>query len=167
MRCGAASALANVCGGRSSRRAGTRATAFGGRRFPDAIIALAVRWYLSYRLSYADVAEWLVERGVQVDPSTIYRWMQRFSPLYKDAARRHRHRASGKWSIDETYVKVGGVPCYVFRAIDELGQVIDFHVSPTRDTEAAITFLTLAVESTGVRPHTATTDRVAIYPRAL
>ena len=149
------------------RQTARSATAVAGRRFPDEVIALTVRWYLSYRLSYADVAEWLAERGVHVDPSTVYRWVQRFAPLYQEAARRHRHRVRGKWSIDETYVKVDGVPSYVFRAIDELGQVIDVYVSPTRDTAAAIAFLRRAMGSTGVRPHTATTDRAAIYPPAL
>jgi transposase-like protein len=69
--------------------------------------------------------------------------------------------------MDKTYVKIARIPCYVFRAIDDLGQVIDVYVSMTRDTAAAVSFLTRAVASTGVRPHTATTDRAAIYPPAL
>jgi transposase, IS6 family len=142
------------------------ASAFRGHRFPDDIIGLAVRWYLTFRLSYAEVAEWLAERGVHVDPFTIYRWVQRFTPLYQAAARRHRRRVGGTWSIDETYIKVAGVPCYVFRAIDQQGQVIDVLVSTTRDTAAAITFLMQAIERTGVRPDTATTDRSPIYPAA-
>jgi transposase-like protein len=73
----------------------------------------------------------------------------------------------GKWSIDETYIKVAGMKCYVFRAIDEWGQVIDVYVSPTRDAEAATNFLRRAVKETGVRPHTATTDKASIYPPAL
>ena len=93
--------------------------------------------------------------------------MQHFTPLYQDLARSRRHRAGGRWSIDETYVKVAGAPCSVFRAIDELGQVLDVYVSRTRDTEAATLFLARAVEETGVRPHTATTDKAAIYPPAL
>jgi len=61
-------------------------------RFPDDVIALAVRWYLRFRLPYADLVELLVERGVHVDASTIFDWVQRFTPLYKEAARPHRHR---------------------------------------------------------------------------
>jgi transposase, IS6 family len=152
------------CGRRQTERA---VTAFTGYRFPDDIIALAVRWYLYYRLPYAGVAELLSERGVQVDPSTVFDWVQRFTPLYQVAARPYRHRVRAKWSIDETYIKVGGMPCYVFRAIDDLGQVIDVYVSTTRDAAAAVIFLTHAVESTGVRPHTAATDKAAIYPPAL
>src|SRR5215211_8049258 len=72
------------CGRRVTARTGS---AFSGYRFPDEVIALAVRWYLRYRLSYADVAELLAERGVAVDPSSVYAWVQEFAPLYEDAAR--------------------------------------------------------------------------------
>ena len=72
------------CGRRFTRRSNS---AFSGRAFPDDIIALAVRWYVRYRLSYAEVCEWLAERGILVDQSTIYRWVQRFLPLFGEAAR--------------------------------------------------------------------------------
>ncbi|HVA90855.1 MAG TPA: IS6 family transposase [Chloroflexota bacterium] len=149
------------------RRTADSASAFAGYRFPADMIALAVRWYLRYRLSYADLAELLAERGIHVDPSTIYDWVQHFSPLYQEAARSHRPAPRGKWAIDETYIKVAGVTQYVFRAIDEQGQVIDIFVSPTRDTDAAVAFLRRAVRETGVRPHLVTTDKAAIYPPAL
>jgi transposase-like protein len=155
------------CSTRGRRQTERSASAFAGYRFPDDIIALAVGWYLHYRLPYADVAELLAERGVYVDASTIFDWVQQFTPLYQGVARPYRHRPRGRWSIDETYVKVAGVPCYVFRAIDELGQVIDVYVSPRRDTEAATRFLTQAVANTDCRPHTTTTDKAAIYPPAL
>jgi transposase-like protein len=155
------------CGGCKRRCTEHRTTAFAGYRFPPAMIALAVRWYLRYRLSYADLAELLAERGIQVDPSTIYDWVQQFTPLYHEAARAYRYVPTGKWSIDETYIKVAGVPQYVFRAIDEQGQVIDVFVSSTRHTEAAIALLQRAVGETNVCPHTITTDKAAIYPPAL
>jgi IS6 family transposase len=113
------------------------------------------------------VAELLAERGIHVDVSTIFDRVQRFTPLYQEMARPHRHQVRAKWSLDETYVKVMGVPCYVFRAIDDLGQLIDVSVSPPRDTDAAVRFLQRAVETSGVRPHTATTDKAASYPPAL
>jgi transposase-like protein len=155
------------CTGCHSRQTARSASVFAGYRFPDDIIALAVRWYLHYRLPYANVAELLAERGVYVDGSTVFDWVQRFAPLYQEAARPHRKRVRGKWSIDETYIKVAGVACYVFRAIDEWGQVIDVYVSPTRDAEAATIFLRRAVAATGVRPYRATTDKAPIYPPAL
>ena len=142
-------------------------SAFSGYRFPDDIIALAVRWYLRYRLPYADLAELLAERGVHVDPSTIFDWVQQFTPRYQAAACSRRRRVGQQWSSDETYIRIAGRWCYAFRAIDEDGQVIDVYVSPTRDTTAATTFLTQAVESTEVTPTLATTDKAAISPPAL
>src|SRR5436309_7610504 len=87
------------CGHRQTAHS---ASAFCGYRFPADIIALAVRWYLRFRLSYADVAEVLAERGIQVDPSTIYAWVQQFTPLYQEAARSHRHAVGRRWAVDET-----------------------------------------------------------------
>src|SRR5215212_10793434 len=75
------------CGRRLTARTGS---AFSGYRFPDDVIALAVRWYLRYRLSYVEVAELLAERGVVVDPSTVYDWVQAFTPRFIEAARAHR-----------------------------------------------------------------------------
>ena len=140
---------------------------FSGYRFPPDVIALAVRSYLRYRLSDADVCEWLAERGVQVDRSTVYDWVQLFAPLYQEAARPHRHRVGRRWAVDETYVKVAGVWQYVYRAIDDLGQVIDVFVSETRDAAAAASFFCRALESTGVTPRRVTTDKAAAYPPAL
>src|SRR5438067_1586981 len=121
------------CGQRQTERS---ASAFCGYRFPDEIIALAVRWYLRFRLSYADVAELLAERGIHGDPTTVVDWVQRFTPLYQDAARAHRHPVGGRWAVDETYIRVSGVWCYAYRALDEHDQVVDVYVSPTRDQEA-------------------------------
>ena len=104
------------CGRQVTTRTGS---AFSGYRFPDEVIALAVRWYLRYRLSYAEVAEWLAERGVAVDPSTIYDWVQAFTPRFLEAARPHRTRAGTRWRVDETLLKIGGRWRYLFRAIDE------------------------------------------------
>jgi hypothetical protein len=77
-------------------------SAFAGFRFPREVIVLAVRWYLRYGLSYRDVEELLVERGVQVDHVSIYRWVQRFTPLLIDAARPRRHATGDRWFVDET-----------------------------------------------------------------
>jgi transposase, IS6 family len=80
-------------------------SAFAGFRFPAEVIVLAVRWYLRYGLSYRDVEELLYERGVEVDHVTVYRWVQRFTPLLADAARFARHSPGDRWFVDETYVK--------------------------------------------------------------
>src|SRR3954449_12983252 len=134
------------------------ATPFSGYRFPPDVIALAVRWYLRYRLSYADVAELLAERGVRVDASTIYDWVREFTPLYQDAARAFRDAVGSTWSVDETYTKVAGKPVYVYRAIEGRGQVVDVYVSQRRATADAATFFRRAIEATGVIPDAVTTD---------
>jgi transposase, IS6 family len=142
-------------------------TPFSGHSFPAAVIGLAVRWYLRFRLSYADVVEWLAERHIQVDASTVFDWVQKFAPLYQDAAKAYRHRVGQRWSVDETYVKVAGHWGYVYRAIDEHGQVIEVLFREHRDTEAAAAFFRSALENTGVTPDTVTTDKAAAYPPAL
>ena len=84
-------------------------SAFAGFRFPPGVIMLTVRWFLRYNLSYRDLEELLAERGVDVDHVTLYRWVQRFTPLLIDAARPCRHAIGRRWFVDETYVKVAGV----------------------------------------------------------
>src|SRR6266508_3324713 len=96
---------------------------FAGFRFPPDVIIVAVRWYLRFGLSYRDVEELLAERGVEVDHVTIYQWVQRFTPLLADAARPCRHTVGDRWWVDETYVKVAGRWRYVYRAVDQFGQV--------------------------------------------
>jgi len=128
---------------------------------------LAVRWYLRFGPSYRDVEELLTERGVEVDHVTIYRWVQRFTPLLAEAARPCRHRAGGRWFVDETYVKVAGRWRYVYRAIDQFGQVIDVFVSPQRDATAARRFFERAIGTTQVTPVEVVTDRAATYPAVL
>jgi transposase-like protein len=98
-------------------------SAYAGFCFPPDVIVLAVRWYLRFGLSYRDVEELLAKRGVEVDHTTIYRWVQRFAPLLAEAARPCRHVVGSRWQVDETSVKVGGHWRYVYRAIDQFGQV--------------------------------------------
>ena len=152
------------CGRRFTARS---TTPFAGCRFPPDIIALAVRWYLRYRLSYADVAELLAERGVVVDPSAIYDWVREFAPLYEDAARQFRASVGGTRSVDETYATMAGTPVYGYRAIDGRGQVVDVYVSEHRAAAGAATCFRRAIEATGVVPDEVTTDGAAAYPPAL
>ena len=116
-----------------------------GYRFPREVIAVAVRWYLRYGLSYRDVEELLVERGIDVDHVTIYRWVQTFTAEFIDAARPTRHATGDRWFVDETYVKVAGRWTYLYRAIDQHGQIIDVLVSERRDGPAARAFFTRAL----------------------
>jgi transposase-like protein len=128
---------------------------------------LAVRWYLRFGLSYRDVEELLAERGIDVDHVTVHRWVQRFAPLLADAARFGRHRVGDRWHVDETYVKVAGRWVYLYRAVDQFGQVIDVYASTRRDSEVARRFFQEARTSTGVAPVEVVTDRAPTYPRVL
>ena len=125
------------------------------------VVALAVRWYLRYRLSYADVTELLAERGVAVDPSTVFDWVGEFAPLYEDAARPFRRAVGSRWSVDETDMKIAGKPADVYRAINGRGQVVDVYVSQRRATTDAMAFFRRAVEATGLIPDEVTTDGAA------
>jgi transposase, IS6 family len=111
-----------------------------------------------YGPSYRDVEELLAERGIEIDHVTIYRWVQRFTPLLIDTARPHRHAPGNRWFVDETYVKVAGRWRYVYRAIDQFGQVIDVVVSEKRDLAATRRFFSRALGQ-DPRPAEVTTDR--------
>jgi IS6 family transposase len=131
------------------------------------VIVLAVGWYLRFGLSYRDVEELLAERGVEVDHGTVYRWVRRFAPLLAYAARPCRHAVGDRWFVDETCVKVAGRWRYVYRAMDQFGQVIDVFVSARRDAEAARRFFDRALRSAKVTPAEVVTDKAAVYPRVL
>jgi transposase-like protein len=142
-------------------------SAFAGFRFPPDVIVLAVRWGLRFGLSYRDVEELLTERGVEVDHVTVYRWVLRFMPLLAEAARPCRHAVGHRWSVDETYVRVAGQWRYVYRAIDQFGQIIDMFVSARRDATAGRRFFDQASNATKVTPVEVTTDQAPIYPTVL
>jgi len=131
--------------------------AFAGFRFPPEVIVLAVRWYLRYGLSYRDLEELLAERGIEVDHVTLHRWVQRFTPRLVDAARPCRHAVGDRWFVDETYVKVAGRWRYVYRAVDQEGQVIDVLVSARRDLAASRRLFAGAITAHG-RPEEVVTD---------
>jgi transposase-like protein len=142
-------------------------SAFAGFRFPSDVIVIAVRWYLRFGLSSRDVEELLTERSVEVDHVTVYRWVRRFTPLLADAARPCRHLVGNRWYVDETYVKVAGRWRYVYRAIEQFGQVIDVLVSAHRDATAARRLFQRAISETKVTPAETTTDRAQVYPAVL
>jgi transposase-like protein len=140
-------------------------SAFAGFRFPPEVITVAVRWYLRYGLSYRDVEELLGERGIEADHVTVYRWVQRFAPLFAEAARPCRHATGDRWFVDESYLKVAGRWRYLYRAVDQFGQVIDVLLSEQRDT-AARRFFTRALRQAPA-PVEVTTDRAPAYLNVL
>ncbi len=123
--------------------------------------------YVRYRLRYADVLEWFAERGLVVERSTIERWVQRFLPLFGESTRAYRQPVGRKWRVDETYVRLNGTWTYLYRAIDQHGQVIDAYFSQRRNAAAARIFFERAITETGVVPERVTTDKAKCYPPAL
>ena len=122
---------------------------------------LAVRWYLRYGPSCRDVEELLAERGITVDHVTIYRWVQRFTPDFIEAARPCRHAPGNRWFTDETYIKAAGQWTYLYRAVDQRGQVIDVMLPARRDLAAARRFFTRALR-VGTVPADVTTNRAGL-----
>src|SRR5687767_4377377 len=144
------------------------ARAFRGYRFPAEVILWAVRWYLQFPLSYRDLERMLADRGVCVDHTTMYRWVQRFAPELEKRMRRHLRPCRGPWHVDETYVRVGGEWRYLYRAVDGTGQTIDFLLSARRDKAAARRFFRRALGRKNTRhPREVITDRLKSYPGAL
>lgn len=137
---------------------------FTGFRFPAEVIVVALRWYLRHNLSYRDVEELWAERGVEVDHVSVFRWVQRCTPLLADAA---RHSPGDRWFVDETYVQVNGVRRYVYRAIDQHGQVIDVLVSARRDAVAPRRFFQRAPQMLKLTPTEVVTDAAPVYPAIL
>ena len=110
-----------------------RPAIFKWRQTEPELILCAVRWYLRYSLSFRDVEELLSERGLEADHTTIWRWVQRYGPELEARLRRHLKPTNKSWRVDETYVRVKGRWCYLYRAIDSTGATIDFVLSGLRD----------------------------------
>jgi len=141
---------------------------FKGRQHPGEVIILCVRWYLRYPLSYEHVAELAAERGVEVDASCIWRWVQAYAPELNKRCRPHLKPTNKSYRIDETYIKVKGEDKYLYRAIDSTGQTIDFLLTAKRDTAAAKRFLCKAIEASGnPMPRVMNVDKNPAYPAAL
>ena len=122
---------------------------FSGRHFPKDVILTAVRWYVRYKLSYLDIEELMSERGIKMDHSTINRWVVKYAPLLAAEARRHKRDVGVSWRLDETYIKVRGQWKYLYRAVDKVGDAVDFLLTAKRDTEAALRFLRQAIRNNG------------------
>jgi transposase, IS6 family len=141
---------------------------FKGRQFAAEVILWAVRWYLMFPISYRDLALMLQDRGVAVDHTTIFRWIQAYAVELEKRIRPHLRPTNGSWRVDETYVKVKGRWTYLYRAVDSRGQTIDFLLSAKRDAEAAKRFFRKALaQPHTVNPRTITVDKNPAYPKAV
>ncbi|WP_189644405.1 IS6 family transposase [Mesorhizobium sp. M9A.F.Ca.ET.002.03.1.2] len=122
---------------------------FKGRHFDQSVILLCVRWYLAYNLSLRDLEEMMAERGLRVDHSTVHRWVVRFAPQLLERFNRRKRTVTGKWHMDETYIKVGRRWMYLCRAIYSVGDTVEFLFSEHRDLRAAKRFFRKALERHG------------------
>src|ERR1700722_8022707 len=139
-----------------------RGDGFKGRQFTAEVILWAVRWYLMFPISYRDLELMLLDRGLEVDHTTIFRWIQAYAVELERRIRPHLRMSNGSWRVDETYVKVKGRWMYLYRAVDSCGQTIDFLLSAKRDAEAAKRFFRKALaQPHTVNPRTITMDKNA------
>src|SRR5215469_15256104 len=141
---------------------------FKGRHFPGEVILPCVRWYLRYPLAYEQVAELLAERGVEVDPSCIWRWLQAYAPELNKRCRPHLKSTNKSYRTDETYIKVKGIDKYLYRAVDSTGQTIEFLLTAKRDATGAKRFFRKALTSPGNGvPRVINVDKNPAYPAAV
>jgi transposase, IS6 family len=141
---------------------------FRGRHFEAALIVQAVSWYLRYPLSYRDIEELFLERGVEIDHSTLNRWVLAYAPLIEKRLRQFRKPHCGSIRIDETYIKIRGQWRYLYRAIDKHGTPVDFLLSAKRDLNAAKRFFRKMLEDQPLlAPDRIGTDGAGTYPPAI
>jgi putative transposase len=117
--------------------------------FPKAIILQAVYFKLKFTLSYRDIEEIMKMRGVQVDHATIQRWVYKFSPFIEEQMKKRKYMVGKSWRMDETYIKVKGKWCYLYRAVDKEGSTVDFLLTKRRQRISAQSFLTKAIKNNG------------------
>jgi len=144
----------------------TSATLFKGRHFDHEIITLCVRWYVTYKLSYRDLAEMMAERHLEVAHTTIMRWVQRYVPEFVKHWQPYTRSVGTSWRIDETYIRLKGKWVYLYRGVDKEGQTVDFFLSERRDMTAAKRFLQQAIAKRGV-PQKITLDGYAASHEAV
>ena len=140
---------------------------FAGRHFDREVIILCVRWYLRFKLSLRDLVEMMAERGLSMAHTTIMRWVQHYTPEFEKRWRRYALAVGRSWRVDETYVKIRGEWCYLYRAVDRSGQTVDFRLSARRDVAAAKAFFRKAMKTQQCAPQTITLDGYAASHRAV
>jgi putative transposase len=153
------------CRRRFNERSGTP---FNEVSVPTDIVFLVVLWRLRYPLSLRHLAEMFLDRGFVVSHETVRSWEALVAPLLTEHLRaRRRGKAGRRWHADETYVKVHGVWCYLYRAIDADGNLVDSLLSERRDMGAVKRFFARSIEVVGHNPAKVTTDGHDSYPRAI
>jgi len=140
---------------------------FKRHRFPADVIRYAVWLYYRFTLSYRDVEELLAQRGIEVSYETIRCWTLKFGPQIAANLRRRRCPPTGRWHLDEMYVRIGGQKIWLWRAVDDEGEVLDVLVQKRRNKHAALKLLGKLLKTQGIHPETITTDKLASYSAAV
>src|SRR5271156_4077381 len=139
---------------------------FARHQFPPDIIRHAVWLYLRFTLSFRDVEDLLAERGLDVSYETVRRWVLKFGQLFARELRRRRHRPTAQWHLDEMAVLIGGKRFWLWRAVDDEGEVPDLLVQRRRDTRAAAKLMRKLLRKQGFAPKTLVTDKLRSYGAA-
>ena len=139
---------------------------FKRHRFPAEVIRYAVWLYFRFTLSVRDVEELLAQRGIEVSREAVRCWVIKFGPLIAANLRRRRLAPTGRWHLDEMVVKIGGRRMYLWRAVDDEGEVLDVLVQERRNKHAALKLLRRLLKNQGIHPETITTDKLASYRAA-
>ena len=139
---------------------------FARHQFPPAIIRHTVWLYLRFTLSYRDVEDLLAERGLDVSYESVRRWVLKFGPLFARELRRRRHRPTSRWHLDEMAVLIGGKQFWLWRAVDDEGEVLDLLVQRRRDKNAAVKLMRKLLKKQGFAPDVPVTDKLRSYGAA-
>jgi transposase-like protein len=131
---------------------------FKGSHFEREVILWGVRWYVAYPMSYRQLEEMMQERGVEVDHSTLNRWVLKYVPLLDEQLRARKRPLGSSWRMDETYVRIKGAWKYLYRAVDKAGATVDFLLTAKRDRKAALRFPRKAIGQNGT-PEKITIDK--------
>ena len=144
-----------------------RPISFKRHRFPPGVIRYAVWLYFRFTLSVRDVEELLAQRGIEVSREAVRCWVIKFGPLIAANLRRRRLPPTGRWHLDEMVVKIGGQRMYLWRAVDDEGEVLDVLVQKRRNKVAALKLLRRLLKNQGIHPEVIVTDGLASYPAAM
>lgn len=143
-------------------------TLFKWRHFLPDVILLNVRWYCRYALSYRNLEEMMWERGIEVNHSTLNRWVLKYAPELDNRIRPHLKRTNDSWRVDETYIQVKGEGKYLYCAVDSAGNTLDFMLNPKRDGKAAARFFRKVLKAKHTQmPRVITVGKNAAYPVAI
>jgi len=143
-----------------------QSVSYARHRFPPVVIQHAVWLYLRFTLSYRDVEDLLAERGLDISYETIRRWVLKFGRIYAGNLRRRRPRPSEQWHLDEMVVMIGGRRLYLWRAVDDEGEVLDMLVQSSRNKAAAVKLLRKLMKKLGFAPRLLVTDKLPSYGAA-